>query len=133
MLVAAVFISFILASVSWSVPKTKLREKSRLFLQAKLVLGINKYSHDASICIADSETGKILFSQAKERITGRKHDGGAVGKLINYGIKSIGASVEDISVVVSNNHHFRVIPFEKQIPFYSSLNYVSTSPQEAYI
>jgi len=46
---------------------------------SKLIVGLNKYSHDASCAIIDSSNGKLLFSQAKERLTGRKHDGGGVG------------------------------------------------------
>lgn len=41
-----------------------------------------------------------------------------------YGLQTIGATVADIDRVVTNNHHFRVIPFEKRIPFYKNLNYV---------
>jgi len=43
-----------------------------------LIIGLNKYSHDASCCIVNASSGKILFSQSKERVTGKKHDGGAV-------------------------------------------------------
>lgn len=93
-------------------------------LSASLIVGVNKYSHDASICIVDSTSGAILFTQAKERITGRKHDGGAVGELVDYGLEYLKASRDDISAVVSNNHHFRVHPFEKRIPFASALNYI---------
>lgn len=48
---------------------------SVLLLQAcfvkslNLIAGVNKYTHDASCCIVDSATGKVLFSQAKERCT----------------------------------------------------------------
>lgn len=43
-----------------------------------LIVGLNKYSHDASCCIVDASSGEILFSQSKERVTGKKHDGGSV-------------------------------------------------------
>ena len=55
--------------------------------QRRLIIGANKYSHDASICVLDANTGVILFTQAKERITGRKHDGGAVGELVDYALE----------------------------------------------
>ena len=45
---------------------------------AALIVGLNKYSHDASCCIVDASSGEILFSQSKERVTGKKHDGGSV-------------------------------------------------------
>ena len=88
-----------------------------------LIVGLNKYSHDASCCIMDSSTGKILFSQAKERISRIKHDGGAIGELLRYGLESIDASIDDIATVVSNNHHHRVLPFERRLPFYRVVNY----------
>lgn len=88
-----------------------------------LIVGLNKYSHDASCCIMDSTNGKILFSQAKERISRMKHDGGAIGELLLYGLESIDASIDDIATVVSNNHHHRVLPFERRLPFYKGLKY----------
>lgn len=48
-------------------------------MASKLIVGLNKYSHDASCAIINADSGQLLFAQAKERITGRKHDGGAVG------------------------------------------------------
>ena len=93
-------------------------------LPSGVIVGLNKYSHDASCCVVDAKSGEILFSQAKERLSGRKHDGGAVGELVDYALESCGATPEDVRLVVSNNHHFRVIPFEKRIDFYRSINYV---------
>lgn len=82
-----------------------------------LIVGMNKYSHDAGCCIAD-RSGKVLFAQAKERISRRKHDGGGLGDLMTYGLESINASPKDVAMVVSNNHHFRVLPFERQLPWH---------------
>ena len=90
----------------------------------RLIIGVNKYSHDTSICIVDAFQQKILFSQAKERITGRKHDGGGISALIKYGLEYIQADMEDIHTVVSNNHHFRVRPFEARLPFALAMNNV---------
>ena len=88
-----------------------------------LIVGLNKYSHDASCCIIDSTNGKVLFSQAKERLSRIKHDGGAIGELLLYGLESIDATIDDVSTVVSNNHHHRVLPFERRLPFYRGLKY----------
>ena len=87
-------------------------------------LSTHRYSHDASLCIVDEKTGQILFAQAKERISGLKHDGGATGELLRYGLRSIDASVHDVGLVVSNNHHHRVLPFERRLPFASAMHYV---------
>ena len=38
----------------------------------KLVLGLNKYSHDTTICAADAKTGEVLFAMSKERLTRKK-------------------------------------------------------------
>lgn len=56
------------------------RQERLMMAGSKLIVGLNKYSHDASCAIIDSSSGKVLFSQAKERLTGRKHDGGGIGK-----------------------------------------------------
>ena len=90
----------------------------------KLILGLNKYSHDASLCVVDSTNGKILFAQAKERISRKKHDGGAIGSLVEYALDYVGATVDDVALVVSNNHHYRVKPFEKRSIFAGSLGYI---------
>lgn len=89
-----------------------------------LIIGLNKYSHDASCCVVDASTGKILYAQAKERITRRKHDGGATGSLLSYALEYVGATLDDIAVVVSNNHHYRLHPFERRAPFAAALGYV---------
>jgi predicted NodU family carbamoyl transferase len=89
-----------------------------------LILGLNKYSHDASCCLIDASNGEIIFSQAKERVSRKKHDGGGIGRLLRYALHSVDATTDDITCVVSNNHHHRVLPFEKRFPFYSTLNYI---------
>lgn len=55
-----------------------------LTMASKLIVGLNKYSHDASCAIINADSGQLLFAQAKERITGRKHDGGAVGMRLHH-------------------------------------------------
>lgn len=69
-------------------------------------------------CAADSNRdGTCLFAGEKERMTRSKHDGGDTGGLVSHALDSIGARLEDVRLVVSNNHHFRVAPFEKRIPW----------------
>ena len=88
-----------------------------------LVVGLTKYSHDAACCIADAVTGEILYAAAKERISRRKHDGGPVAEVIECGLASIGASLGDVRLVVSNNHHFRIGPFERRLPWAVGVGY----------
>lgn len=90
----------------------------------RLILGLNKYSHDAAICVIDALEEKVLFSQAKERLSGRKHEGGAVGELVAYALRYLQAEESDVHTVVSNNHHFRVLPFERRVPWAVATNYV---------
>lgn len=51
---------------------------------------------------------------------------------MRYALQSIGASKEDIVSVVSNNHHFRVLPFEKRMPFYKSIKYIPSDYMDEY-
>ncbi len=95
----------------------------RLKLRASLIAGINKYSHDASLCLIDEKKGEIVFAQAKERLSGKKHDGGGVADLIQYALDYLQAKPEDITTVVNNNHHFRVNPYERRLKFASALKY----------
>lgn len=92
-----------------------------------LILGVNKYSHDTSCCFVDGNTGEILLAQAKERLTGSKHDGGGINSIVKVGLESLGASIDDITTVISNNHHYRVQPFEKRLPFSSKMRYTPNS------
>ena len=46
--------------------------------------------------VVDAIDKKILFSQAKERISGRKHDGGGIASLLKYGLDYIDADISDI-------------------------------------
>lgn len=117
-----------------SVPSGRCRQRSLLlsmssYLKSRrpLVVGVNKYSHDASCCFVDGNTGQVLLTQAKERLSGKKHDGGDVSSVIQAGLRSLNAEVGDITHVVSNNHHYRVRPYEKRLNFASSLGYVPDS------
>ena len=78
----------------------------------KLVFGINKYSHDTSLCAADATTGKVLFYLAKERLTRKKHDSGNVASLVEKCLDALDLSLDAVETVVMNNHHHRVLPLE---------------------
>ncbi|KAL7469084.1 hypothetical protein ACHAXS_009335 [Conticribra weissflogii] len=79
--------------------------------QTKLVLGINKYSHDTTLCAADASTGRVLFAMAKERLTRKKHDGGNVASLVELCLDQLELDLDSIVRVVMNNHHHRILPF----------------------
>ena len=81
----------------------------------KLVLGINKYSHDTTLCAADAKTGAVLFAVSKERLTRRKHDSGNVAILVETCLDCLDLDFDAIEKVVVNNHHHRVLPIEKNL------------------
>jgi predicted NodU family carbamoyl transferase len=80
----------------------------------KLVLGLNKYSHDTSLCAANAETGQVLFAISKERLTRNKHDSGNVATLVESCLHTLDLGYESIQSVVMNNHHHRILPLEEQ-------------------
>ena len=82
----------------------------------KLVLGINKYSHDTTICAANAKTGEVLFALSKERITRKKHDGGNTAELVEICLDQLDLDVDSIVKVVMNNHHHRILPFIESNP-----------------
>lgn len=100
-----------------------------------LVIGLNQYSHDASIAVVDALTGHVLFALSKERLTRRKHDAGHVATLVPHALSAIAtehnvdfdAVCKSVHLVVSNNHHFRVAPFEQRLRFQHALGYVPTA------
>jgi predicted NodU family carbamoyl transferase len=81
----------------------------------KIILGLNKYSHDASVCAADAATGKVLFALAKERITRKKTDSGNTASLIETCLDALDLDLDNIEKVVVNNHHHRVLPMEANL------------------
>ncbi len=81
----------------------------------KLVLGLNKYSHDTTICVADANTGKVLFAMSKERLTRKKHDGGNVATLVDTCLDQLELDLDSIVKVVVNNHHHRVLNLERNL------------------
>ena len=78
----------------------------------KLVLGLNKYSHDTTLCAANAKTGQVLFAMAKERLTRIKHDSGNVAALVEACCESLNLDLDAIEKVVMNNHHHRILPIE---------------------
>lgn len=80
----------------------------------KLVIGLNKYTHDTTLCAADAKTGKVLFAVSKERLSRKKHDAGNVASMVEACLDSLDLDYDDaIEKVVMNNHHHRVLPLEK--------------------
>jgi hypothetical protein len=94
-------------------PSTADERMRRRRRRRRLVLGINKYSHDASLCAADADTGAVLFASSKERHTRRKSDGGNVADLVELCLDELDADLDDVIRVVMNDHHHRVLPIEE--------------------
>ncbi|GJQ12266.1 hypothetical protein GpartN1_g4057.t1 [Galdieria partita] len=92
-------------------------------LYCKYIVGINKYSHDASVCLLSCDTGEIVGNFAKERFTRRKHDGNDVGELVEHIFARLGIAIEDVDLVVQNNHHYSIGAFEEKLPWTSQMNY----------
>ena len=82
----------------------------------RLVVGLNKYSHDTCICVAHAETGEVLYAQSKERIGSRhKHAAGSVTELVETCLDALQLDMENIDQVIVNNHHYRVLPRERDV------------------
>jgi carbamoyltransferase len=78
----------------------------------RLVLGINKYTHDTALCAANAQTGQVLFAVSKERLTRRKHDAGNIATLVDACLEALELDLDNIDKVVLNNHHHRIFPLE---------------------
>ncbi len=81
----------------------------------KLVLGLNKYSHDVTLCAADATSGKVLFAMSKERLSRKKHHSGNVASLVETCLDQLELDIDNIEKVVVNNHHHRVMHLERNI------------------
>jgi len=57
-------------------------------------------SHDGSACLL--RDGAIRIAIEKERLTGRKHDGGNDDEAIRYCLAAEGIGIEDVAVIVQN-------------------------------
>lgn len=93
-----------------------------------LILGLNQYTHSAAACLLDGE-GKVLFLGEKERLTRKKHDGGDVAELVEHALDSVGATREDLALVVANNHLFRIDRFHETVAWDTALY----SYRESYV
>ncbi len=80
-----------------------------------IVLGINKYSHDATLCAADANTGKVLFAISKERLTRKKHDSGNVVSMVETCLDALELDLDNVEKVVWNNHHHRIQHVEQDL------------------
>jgi len=81
----------------------------------KLTIGLTKYSHDTTLCAADSQTGQVLFALSKERISRNKHDGGDIASLVELCLETLDLDIDNINRVVMNNHHHRILPMEDNV------------------
>jgi carbamoyltransferase len=93
-----------------------------------LILGLNQYTHSAAACLLAAD-GTLLFAGEKERLTRKKHDGGDVAVLVEHALDSVGASIEDLALVVANNHLFRIDRFHRTVQWDTAL----FSYQESYV
>jgi len=97
----------------------------KLPADTKLVVGLNKYSHDTSICAANAKTGEVVFAMSKERITRKKHDSGNVASLVETCLEQLDLNLDAIETVIMNNHHHRILPLEesrRHMEFEAGLN-----------
>jgi len=79
----------------------------------KLVIGLNKYTHDTSLCAADAKTGNVLFAISKERLSRKKNDAGNVASMVEACLDALDLDYDDaIEKIVMNNHHHRILPLE---------------------
>ena len=63
-----------------------------------IILGYNSGSpHDGSVAII--KDGKIIFSIASERLTGKKHQSGIDKKIINYALRKTNLDSSEIDYV----------------------------------
>lgn len=92
---------------------TRRERPLKVHPDTKLVVGLNKYSHDTSICAADAQSGEVLFAMAKERLTRVKHDAGNVASLVETCLEQLDLDLESIETVIMNNHHHRILPLEE--------------------
>mmetsp|Transcript_1046 Transcript_1046/g.2243 ORF Transcript_1046/g.2243 Transcript_1046/m.2243 type:complete len:449 (-) Transcript_1046:2281-3627(-) len=92
-----------------------------------VIVGLNQYSHDASCCVVDAESGEILMAIEKERLTRVRHDGGPTGECLRACLSALDLELDDVRLVVANNHHFRIAPFERRLPFQTKLGIYPTS------
>ena len=89
-------------------------------MSARLVLGLNQYTHSAAACLLD-EAGQPLVLLQKERLTRKKHDGGDVAELVAQVLAIAGARPRDLALVAANNHLFRIDRFHETVAWETAL------------
>ncbi len=90
-------------------------------MPAGVVLGLNQYTHSAAACLVGAD-GEPLFAGSKERLTRKKHDGGDVAELVEHALRATGLALEDLELVVANNHLFRIDAFESTLEWAQALD-----------
>lgn len=89
-------------------------------MTARLVLGLNQYTHSAAACLLDAE-GRVLGLLQKERLSRKKHDGGDVAELVEQLLDGAGARRRDLACVAANNHLFRIDRFHETVAWETAL------------
>lgn len=128
----------------------------QLMKRDELILGINKYSHvsrthkgyarsisacpssfsfdfepqDVSCAIVSAKTGDLLFMTEKERVVRRKHAAGDCADLVEFALASIQHEIDDVKMVIQQNHHWRVAHFEERLPWACALEHYPPSYME---
>lgn len=88
-----------------------------IIIKMRWVLGQCKYAHDAG-CALLSVDGQRSVLVPNERIgSRRKHDGGDTTAAVLHALEAVGASLDDVVVSCANNHHNRIEPFERRLPW----------------
>ncbi|MBT5101599.1 MAG: hypothetical protein HN844_06145 [Planctomycetes bacterium] len=90
-------------------------------MSAGYTLGLNQYTHSASAVLLDAD-GCVVFALSKERVTRKKHDGGDTAELVRHVLEQADIKSSDLSLVVANNHLFRISPFEETLPWAAALD-----------
>jgi carbamoyltransferase len=90
-------------------------------MASRYVLGLNQYTHSAAACLLD-QRGEVVYALAKERLTRKKHDGGDNALVVQSVLEGAGIGLEDLDLVVANNHLFRIRAFEQTLPWASALH-----------
>ncbi len=82
---------------------------------------------DVSCAIVSATTGDLLFMTEKERVVRRKHAAGDAADLMDFALAAIQHDLSDIKLVVQQNHHWRIAPFEKRLPWACALDHYPPS------
>ena len=95
------------------------------------VVGLNQYSHDAGCCLLSCD-GRHSIMVPNERLSRVKHDGGDTAAAVAHALAAVGATLDDVAVACSNNHHHRVAAFERRLPWSVALGLYPDSALSAH-